>query len=470
MENTPPQKLPRRWPGLSWRRLRLRWPFLVWVAAIVAAAYLHRHGSDAGPMSEVREGGGAPGERTVVVGEVPTRPDPPHGGDALRHAQDAAVVSLSNGGDAGSTSDATEAGSAPTEETVVISEVLTHSDPPLEDAIELHNPTERDVDVGGYCLTDNKEPRSGFRIPDGTVIPAGGYVVFYENRFGRSGGSWAGFALSSARGEELFLFSRASGDHPPTCVDSAALGPAANGVSLGRYVASGERVRFVAMSRRTFGADNPRTLVEFRAGKGAPNAPPKVGPVVISEIMYNPAGTGEEFIELHNRSDGDVDLYDPSRPTNIWRFDNGIEYSFPAGAMIRSGGYCLVVGVAPRVFRRWYRVPRQVPVYGPWTGNLKNGGESIELVMPDQPQGVGHLDEGFVPYILVERVRYDDKDPWPESAGGRGPSLERVNASGFGDDPANWHAGGRGGTPGKPNSPPPAESADGAGSGAQPVE
>ena len=48
-------------------------------------------------------------------------------------------------------------------------------------------------------------------------------------------------------------------------------------------------------------------------------------------------------------------------------------------------------------------------------------------------------------------MRFNDKSPWPEEAGGEGPSLERYNPNGYGNDPVNWRAGNDGGTPGRAN-------------------
>jgi hypothetical protein len=46
----------------------------------------------------------------------------------------------------------------------------------------------------------------------------------------------------------------------------------------------------------------------------------------------------------------------------------------------------------------------------------------------------------FTPYIDVDVVRYNDKAPWPTNADGFGPSLERLNAMAYGNDPVNWRA------------------------------
>ena len=65
--------------------------------------------------------------------------------------------------------------------------------------------------------------------------------------------------------------------------------------------------------------------------------------VVFSEIMYNPAGTGEslEWLELHNQMSVDIDM-------SGWRLDNAVDYTFPVGTIIGGGDY-LVIAAAPIV-------------------------------------------------------------------------------------------------------------------------
>src|SRR5205085_3089737 len=87
---------------------------------------------------------------------------------------------------------------------IVINEALTHTDPPLEDAIELFNSSGSPVDISGWFLSDAKTRLKKYVIPQGTVIPAGGFKVFYEYQF--NGVSAAvPFALSSAKGDDIFL-------------------------------------------------------------------------------------------------------------------------------------------------------------------------------------------------------------------------------------------------------------------------
>jgi hypothetical protein len=55
-----------------------------------------------------------------------------------------------------------------------------------------------------------------------------------------------------------------------------------------------------------------------------------------------------------------------------------------------------------------------------------------------------------VPYIVVDRVVYDDAAPWPASPDGTGHSLKKTTASLYGNDPVNWFGGAP--TPGAANS------------------
>lgn len=47
-----------------------------------------------------------------------------------------------------------------------------------EDWVELHNMGSTDVDISGWHLSDKEDKPGKFRIPDGTIIPANGYMVF----------------------------------------------------------------------------------------------------------------------------------------------------------------------------------------------------------------------------------------------------------------------------------------------------
>jgi hypothetical protein len=337
---------------------------------------------------------------------------------------------------------------------VVINEVLSHTDPPLEDAVELANFSGAPVDIGGWYLSDDPANLRKFQIPAGTVLQAGSYKVYYDVDLNGGMGSLVPFDLNSARGDAVHL-TETNGIGGLTGYRAVAeFGPSANGVSFGRYATS-VGIDFVPMSRHTFGVGTPSSVPEFRTGGGVANSYPLVGPIVLSEIMYLPVATvgtnaveiaEEEYVELQNISSSPVQLFDPAHPTNTWRIGDGIEFTFPADVTLPSQTFLLVVNFDPVIdaatasaFRTKYGVPGQVPLYGPFRSRLANEGESVALFKPDPPQTRGP-DIGLVPYVLVERVAYSSSSPWPLDANGAGKSLQRVNGTEYGNDPLNWNA------------------------------
>jgi len=300
---------------------------------------------------------------------------------------------------------------------VVINEILSHSHDEDPDWIELYNASGASVNIGGWYLSDGDIDLMKYEIPTGTMIPAGGYAVFYQDQhFGSA------FALSE-NGETVYLSSGQSG----TLTGYRAVetfGASESNIAFGRYQKSTGTFNFVAMSANT---------------PGEANAYPKVGPVVVTEIMYHPAtgNEGEEYIELHNISGEPVILQEfdeGTGTTTTWRFTDGIEYEFPMNTTIPAYGY-LLVAKDPAAFAPAYSAPVGIPVLGPYDGQLSNGGEKVEISMP------GDVDElGERRYIRIDRVNYDDEAPWPIEADGGGSSLQRITPEDYGNDIVNWQA------------------------------
>jgi hypothetical protein len=299
---------------------------------------------------------------------------------------------------------------------IVINEVLTASSPPAQDWIELFNPTASAVDVGGWFLTDDANAPAKFRIPDGTMIAAGGYVTFTEAQFNVTPGTATSFSLSS-QGEQVYLFSGDASTNLTGYSHGFTFDAAAPAVSFGRYVNSVGDEHFPAQTATS----------SNRANFG-----PRVGPVVINEVHYHPAEGGDEFIELRNISAAGVAFYDPAYPNNSWRIA-GLDYAFPSGFAM-TNGYCLIVATNPAFFRAKYGVPQSVAILGPWSGALQDSGERLRLQRPGTP------DTNGFGYITVDEVRYNDKAPWPAAADGTGASLQRITAAAYANDPTNWSA------------------------------
>ncbi|PYJ58957.1 MAG: hypothetical protein DME24_14455, partial [Verrucomicrobia bacterium] len=304
---------------------------------------------------------------------------------------------------------------APNLPPILINELLTHTDLPQVDEIELFNPTAGDVDIGGWFISDDLKTPKKFRIRNGTTILAGGYRVFTEADFNPTPGAGTSFAFRSS-GDEAWLYSGDANTNLTGYLHGFRFGAAENGVTFGRYLNSVGDEQFPAQLSNTL---------------GYANSGPRVGPLVFTEIMYHPAAGGEEFVELKNIASTNVPLFSPSFPTNTWKL-SGLGYSFPTNATLGAGQLLLVVAIDPALFRAKYSVPAEVQIFGPFDGALQDDGENLELQRPDTP------DTNGVPYITVEAVRYANTAPWPLGVDGTGASLQRSLADAYGNDPVNW--------------------------------
>jgi hypothetical protein len=332
-----------------------------------------------------------------------------------------------------------DSGILPNPGAVVINEVMSHSHEG-PDWIELHNTTGEEINIGGWFLSDNDRDEPNlmkYRIADGTTIPLNGYIVFYQDTdFNNpdAPGCIVPFAFSE-NGEEACLSSPLDAYGMLTGYREVEdFGASQTNVSFGRYFKSSTgNFNFVAMDSNTPNDDN---------------ADPKVGPVVINEIMYNPptGNQNEEYIELHNVTGAQVTLYRTDKLAP-WKFTDGIDYTFSASefATIRANGYLMVVKDLAAFITRYGSMPSEVQVCDDYDGFLSNAGERLQIGMP------GDIDEfGTRYYIRIDRVTYSDGshpedcpggiDLWPTEADGLGKSLSRKDPNDYGNDVANWEA------------------------------
>ena len=316
---------------------------------------------------------------------------------------------------------------------IKINEVMTNPVTGQSDWIELYNTTDTAVNIGGWFLSDatgSDVNSTKYEIAQGVAVPAYGYYTFYEGTtFGNilDPGCNVPFGLSS-KGEQVYLQSGEDGGLTGY-FESEDFDAAATGVTFGRYLKSTGTYNFVAMSSPTPNAENSY---------------PVVGPIIISEIMYNPPqGSDAEYLELYNTSSSPVTLqsYDSELYRNVaWGFSDGITYTFPLGTVIPAHGYAVIASV-PSFFTATYgSLPAGVALFGPYGGKLDNAGEKVQLSIP-----VGSKPD----YQQVDRVTYEDKAPWPTSPDGSGHSLSRISTSAYGNDPINWT--GKAPTPGRIN-------------------
>jgi len=323
---------------------------------------------------------------------------------------------------------------------IVINELLAHSHDIAPDWIELYNTSRIPVDISGWYLSDDQKDPCEYRIADGTVVGPHGYVVFYQDlQFGNPAdpGTLVPFALSE-NGETLSLY---SGDDKefPRYLEEETFGASERWISFGRHRKSTGDSDFVLMSEST---------------PGSTNAYPRVGPVVINEIMYHPDGSADaEYIELLNISEAPVTLYD-ANAAEPWRLMDPNLW-FPTDPPVTlQPRECLVLAKDPSAFSSSYAVPLGTQVLQWSSGKLANGGEELVLAKP------GDVDnQGTRYWIQVDTVQYSDgshdgrfpggSDPWPHRADGSGEALSRRYGDRYGNDPNNWKTAMP--SPGQPN-------------------
>ena len=88
--------------------------------------------------------------------------------------------------------------------------------------------------------------------------------------------------------------------------DGFAFGDQENGSAYGRHVISTGEVQLTRLQS---------------PDAGERKRPPAVGPLVISEIMYNPPLGGDEYVELQNIGTVELPLSEPSLPEHTWKIE-----------------------------------------------------------------------------------------------------------------------------------------------------
>ena len=326
---------------------------------------------------------------------------------------------------------------------MVINELVTNSNGPVANAIELHNPSDSPVEIGGWFLTDNTNDPKKWRIPNETIIPAHGYWVALEDNDSNPVNNanltkdffGSAFSLSSL-GEQVHLFSADAAGTLTGYTHGCKFGALPSELSHSRSVNSA--------GKEVYALHNPSL--------GSANGTPILGSVLITEVHYHPVETDEEelneFVEIWNRSNQEVALYDPEHPENRWELQ-GMDYTFPPDQLLAAGEYALICKRAPESFRKRHQLDTEIQVFGPFEGSLNNSGERLTLARPEPPIIDG--DKLVIPMVPVDSLRYNDKLPWPTEPDGAGYTLERKSTLGRSDEPKHWRASNTlGGSPGRP--------------------
>lgn len=330
---------------------------------------------------------------------------------------------------------------------VTLSEVLCASAEPYEDAIELANPSASPVDLGGWFLSDDRDELAKHRLPSPFGLPAGGFAAVYARDFRDLAPPATAFGLD-ADGENIYLTSADAAGRPTGFIQRLGCGPADPTTSFGphRHPAG---LDIAALVTPTFGVASPTDVEHFRTGRGAPNAPPRIGPVVLAEIMTAPAQGRAAWLELRNLTAAPIDLGgDAGSGTGPWAVAGDIGFTFPPGAQLPGLGYAVVTAADPLDRGAAPAVPDGVPLFGPWTGRLAAGAGDVVLMRPRQGRVA---DPVAGPWVRVDGVSFAQAPPWQIPLVPLGASLERRDPPAWGNDPRAWHAIRIGGSPGGPS-------------------
>lgn len=191
------------------------------------------------------------------------------------------------------------------------------------DFIELYNDEDRDVDISGFILQDDKGEAEQFVVPSGTVIPSKGFLV-YEQVSPGEGDSFT-FGLSSKGDKVVFL--EADGKLIDK-VETPSFG-SDKGSAYARIGDGGAQWQVV--SQPTKGASNV-----------AEATIPLLGNLVINEVYtFSDQSSVDDldYIELYNKSNQTLDL----SGLRLWESGGREEaWTFPQGKTIAPQGLLVI--------------------------------------------------------------------------------------------------------------------------------
>jgi hypothetical protein len=286
---------------------------------------------------------------------------------------------------------------------VFINEFLAHTDPPLYDYIELFNHANTPVDISGCILTDDLTTNK-FIVPNGTTIPARGFVYYSETNMN--------FKLN-ADGETIYF----KNPDQTRVIDAVQFGGQENGVATGRWPDGANE--FYRLSALT---------------PGLPNAGIRQSDIVINELMYDPisGNDDDQYVELYNRSVKTINL-------GGWELDDAVSFTFSSNVVMNPGTYLVIARNAAHL-RTNYANLNLNNCLGDFSGKLSHNGEHLELTMPDTTFSTnlqGLITTNLI-HIAVNDLTYGTGGRWGQWAAGGGSSLELVDPNSNNRLAPNW--------------------------------
>lgn len=222
-----------------------------------------------------------------------------------------------------------------------INEVMTSNKGTVSDGngnfpdwLELYNASDKDVNISGYGLSDDKLAAAKWAFPTGTVVPAKGYLVVYCSGDAEKGAMHAAFKLSA---QDALILSNTSGH----VVDSMQLRSVASDAVLAYDDATGA---WQELSYPSPGFPNTEEgAAQYRESLkvNVTDNGIRINEFMASNATTLPGKTGDypDWLELYNTTDRDVDISGCGLSDDV---NQPMKWAFPSGTIIPAKGFLLV--------------------------------------------------------------------------------------------------------------------------------
>lgn len=149
------------------------------------------------------------------------------------------------------------------------------------------------------------------------------------------------------------------------------------------------------------------------------------GDVVINEVLYDPAGSGSDFVELYNRSGKVLSIAG-------WKLANEIDGVIGNATVITSSAFILMPGEYVLITEDEDNIAERYP--------LSRTDRFVQADMPSYNNGEGVVVLQDAAGDTLDRFAYNDELHFALLNSSDGVSLERVSPARPTDDATNWHS------------------------------
>lgn len=223
------------------------------------------------------------------------------------------------------------------------------------DWIEVHNSSAGAIDISGYHLSDSDRTVK-YTVPQGTVLPADGYLLIWCDSKAPEDHGCAPFSISRRGKEVLYLMNSRN-----TVIDTVCTVPMEQNQSM-VFQRGGWQLGQTATPGFANTRDGYEAYLESRRSHGSGI---RLSELVSSNALYpSPDGTVCDYIELENTGPEPVSL----AGFRLSDREGEAKYTIPTGAVIPARGYYVV----------WCDADS-----GAAFGLSRHGGETVCLQAPD---------------------------------------------------------------------------------------